>query len=141
MDEILGKLKEGKDEVDKLASWLLFNVSIDKIVANALLEIARALNLQTESHLKLEEERKKMYSSIPISAYQPPDFEKLLMEAVEKRDKIREQIEEIERTVDGVPSEMRGFLLATARAPLEGMLGEQEKYISSLQEELEKKEE
>lgn len=112
--------------------------SYEKLLLLSLVEIARALNLQTELYLEAELERKKLYANIPgMAVTKPVDYTKMLIEATEKRDKIQASIYELETTVKKMPEEMRDFLLATSKPTFEGQLEEMNRYISSLQEMME----
>lgn len=139
MDNVIEtELNVNKKSLLNLENWIGSGVEADRVIAYAIIEVARALNLQTESHLQMELERRLMYPKVSFANLPKPDFTSMLVEATEKRDKLMEQIEKLENTVLKMPEDMQDFLLATSKAPLVMQLEEVEKYVSYLHGQIEK---
>lgn len=103
------------------------------LIVMMLGEVARAFNLQTEMYIG----QRNNYP-LPVNYIREIDYTKLIVEAVEKRDKLTEQIKELERTAESLPEGAREFLLATAKTPIVNQLEEMDGYISQLQKEMER---
>lgn len=103
------------------------------LIVMMLGEVARAFNLQTKTYI----EQRNNYP-LPVNYIREIDYTKLIVEAVEKRDKLTEQIKELERTAESLPEGARDFLLATAKTPIANQLEEMDGYISKLQKEMER---
>ena len=113
--------------------------STDRLVA-AVIEVALALNLQTEVQLEMQIEQRAQNIAREATYprfLRPPDKEKIMIGLIDERDAIQHQIDDIEAQLEDVTPEMRVLMSATALGPLRERLRGIDQQMSFIQAECE----
>ena len=94
----------------------------------------------TEEQLRNIERQKEMMARYPLpKGWEPETDEQRLIKLVNERDKLSEQVQQIETGIESIPEELQGMMRATSLVFYNEQLESVEKRISELQESIEQR--